>query len=45
MAKQEKNEKTRLLRLSKKLDKAVKERAEKNQRSVNGQIVFELEQN
>lgn len=37
-------EKTRLLRLPQKLDKAIKERADKNQRSVNGQIVYELEQ-
>lgn len=44
MAKQEKNEKTRLLRLPKKLDKAIKERADKNQRSVNSQIIFELDQ-
>lgn len=45
MAKNSENkEKTRLLRLSKKLDKAIKERADKNQRSVNGQIVYELEQ-
>ena len=42
--KPENNEKTKLLRLSKKLFKAVEDRASKNKRSVNSQIVFELEQ-
>jgi len=36
------NEKTLLLRLPRKIHKEVKTRAEKNQRSVNSQIIFEL---
>ena len=44
MAKNTENkEKTRLLRIPVKIDKAVQERAKKNQRSINGQIVFELD--
>lgn len=45
MTKSAKNtEKKRLLRLPAKTDKAVIERAKENQRSVNGQIIFELDQ-
>lgn len=44
MAKNSENkEKTRLLRLPNKLDKAIQARAKANQRSINGQIIFELE--
>ena len=40
-----KDEKRLLLRIPNKIAKAVKTRAEKNQRSLNGQIIFEIEQN
>ena len=39
----EKTEKKLLLRLPIKTAKAVKERAKQNQRSINGQIVYELD--
>jgi hypothetical protein len=41
--KTENDEKTRLLRLPNRVDKAIQLRAKKNQRSINGQIVFELD--
>ncbi len=45
MAKNEENgEIKRLLRLPKEIDKKIKKRAAQNQRSINGQIVYELDQ-
>lgn len=42
--KPQKQSKKRLLRIPVKLDKELQERAEQNQRSVNGQIIYELDQ-
>lgn len=45
MAKNSENTVKRLVRIPKKIDKLLKKRAAENNRSVNGQIVEELEMN
>lgn len=42
--KTENSEKTRLLRLPIKLDKEIQARAKQSHRSINGQIIYELDQ-
>lgn len=44
MAKTKEKMKARFIRLPEKLDLAIQERARQNRRSVNGQIIFELDQ-
>lgn len=44
MAKTKEKMKARFIRLPEKLDLALQERARQNRRSVNGQIIFELDQ-